>query len=233
MPESFEQIPYEHSIVPYDPQIFADNPEPRCPCLLLLDTSGSMAGRPISELNAGLQAFKQQIRVDELASKRVEVAVVTFGPVKCEADFQTAEFFEPPTLSAAGDTPMGAAIARALSMINERKSTYRNNGIEYYRPWIFMITDGSPTDSWRQAAEQVHKAEKNKQVQFFAVGVKGANFEILREISVRAPLLLDGLRFGDLFTWLSNSLGAISHSSLTEEVPLANPTAPHGWASVG
>ena len=32
---------------------FASNPEPRCPCILLLDVSGSMSGRPINELNTG------------------------------------------------------------------------------------------------------------------------------------------------------------------------------------
>jgi uncharacterized protein with von Willebrand factor type A (vWA) domain len=43
--------------VPFDASEFVDNPEPRCPCLLLLDTSASMAGRRINELNAGLETF--------------------------------------------------------------------------------------------------------------------------------------------------------------------------------
>jgi hypothetical protein len=57
----FEQIPFGAAE-------FADNPEPRCPCLLLLDTSVSMRGRPIDELNAGLIAFKddEQHRVHPL-----------------------------------------------------------------------------------------------------------------------------------------------------------------------
>jgi len=53
---------------------FADNPEPRCPCVLLLDTSGSMQGEPINALNNGLRAFKDDLIKDALASKRVEVA---------------------------------------------------------------------------------------------------------------------------------------------------------------
>ena len=44
---------------------FAENPEPRCPCVLLLDTSGSMNGAPIDELNAGLQAFQESMQQDE------------------------------------------------------------------------------------------------------------------------------------------------------------------------
>jgi len=54
-----------------------ENPEPRCACLLLLDTSGSMGGAPIRELNAGLQAFKEALSQDTLAMKRVEIAIVT------------------------------------------------------------------------------------------------------------------------------------------------------------
>jgi hypothetical protein len=58
---------------------FADNPEPRCPVVLVLDTSGSMAGAAIRELNEGLRAFGSALQGDRLASLRVEVAVVAFG----------------------------------------------------------------------------------------------------------------------------------------------------------
>ena len=60
---------------------FASNPEPRCPCILLLDVSGSMSGRPINELNAGLVTFRDELLADPLALKRVELGIVTFGPV--------------------------------------------------------------------------------------------------------------------------------------------------------
>jgi hypothetical protein len=63
---SFEQVPFGASAD------FADNPEPRCPCLLLLDTSGSMRGKPIDELNAGIRIFKDELSADPMASKRVE-----------------------------------------------------------------------------------------------------------------------------------------------------------------
>ncbi len=61
---------------------------------------------------------------------------------------------------------------------------------------------------------------------------KGANMDILRRISVREPLKLKALRFRDLFIWLSSSMKSVSHSMVDDEVPLANPTTPSGWASV-
>ena len=217
--------------VPFGNVEFAENPEPRCPCILLLDTSGSMGGTPISELNAGLVTYKDELAADAMASKRVEVAIVTFGPVAVVQDFCTSDQFNPPKLEASGDTPMGEAILKAIEMVTARKQTYHSNGISYYRPWIFMITDGAPTDNWQAAASRIKEGETAKGFNFYAVGVHDANFEILKQISVKAPLKLDGLRFRDLFQWLSSSQKSVSRSKAGESVPLVNPTAPDGWAT--
>lgn len=91
---------------PFDGTAFADNPENRCACLLLLDTSGSMSGEPIRQLNEGLKLFEQELKSDSLAAKRVEVAIVTFGPVTVQSDFTAAHQFFAPELTSGGNTPM-------------------------------------------------------------------------------------------------------------------------------
>jgi uncharacterized protein YegL len=212
---------------------FAENPEPRCPCVLLLDTSGSMQGEAINALNQGLQSFRNELIDNSLASRRVEVAIITFDShVNVVQDFVTADQFHPPMLTAQGLTTMGAGIHKALDLIQERKAQYRSNGVAYYRPWIFMITDGEPQgefdDVVTQASKRLQQDEASKRVAFFTVGVENANMNLLSQIAVRTPLHLKGLNFVEMFMWLSASMAAVSHSKVDEQVALP----PIGWGNV-
>ena len=208
---------------------FAENPEPRCPCILLLDTSSSMSGAPVAALNEGLKTFAANLASDELAARRVEVAVVTFDSgVTVVQDFITADQFQPPLLSASGGTDMASGIQKALDMLQARKTDYKANGITYYRPWVFMITDGAPNPGYEPAAQRIRLEEQSKRVAFFAVGVEGANIEKLSQIVVRAPLKLTGLNFTEMFVWLSSSMQRVSRSKEDEQVALP----PAGWGTV-
>lgn len=201
---------------------FVDNPEPRCAVVLLLDTSYSMAGQPISELNQGILTFEQEIKKDELASLRVEVSIITFGgQVSVVQPFVSVGNFEAPTLTVNGNTPMGEAIDKGLALLKERKATYRANDVDFYRPWLFLITDGEPTDAWEMAAERLKQEEARKGVLVFCIGVENANMQILRNFSNQTPpLKLKGLEFRPLFSWLSKSLSGVSGSRPGEQVGL-------------
>jgi len=245
--------------LPFADVALASNPEPRCPCVLLVDVSGSMAeivgeaGKDlgytvqqdgqtyravsggvtrIDKVNEGLRAYQTDLMSDSLAAQRVEVCVITFGTtVETVSPFVTAHDFAPPTLTANGETPLGAAIIRAIDAVAERKKQYKENGLHYYRPWIFLVTDGAPTDSWQAAADRVKDGEKNKQFAFFSVGVEGANFDILSQISVRKPLHLKGYSFKEMFVWLSQSQRSVSHSNPGQEDQV-KLSSPDGWASL-
>lgn len=189
---------------------FADNPEPRCPCVLLLDTSQSMAGEPIAALMRGLLVFHNELLAVPLARKRIEIAVISFGAdVRVVQDFVTVDRFQPPLLRAEGETPLCTAIVRGLDLVEQRKERYRLNGVPYSRPWLFLITDGMPQgdtlEMTRQAVQRIRAAEAASKAAFFAVGIEGANLKLLERISVRPPLKLEGLRFNEVFAWLSAS----------------------------
>jgi len=192
-----------------------------------------MQGAPIDALNQGLLSFKDELTKNSLASRRVEVSIVTFDSnINVVQDFVTADQFTPPILTAQGLTSMGAGIHKSLDLIQERKAQYRSNGVAYYRPWIFMITDGEPQgepdEIVEQASQRVQSDESNKRVAFFSVGVENANIARLSQLTVRTPLKLNGLNFVEMFVWLSASMSAVSHSKVDEQVALP----PIGWGSV-
>jgi len=219
-------------------QVEIGNPtQPHCATVLLLDTSGSMAGEKIAQLNDALKSFKEETLKDDLARKRVELAVLAFGgTVQLVQEFCSIEDFVPPVMSAHGGTPLGEAILKATDMIEERKQQYKQHGIDYYRPWLFLITDGAPTDmepgdaTWNQVVTRVHRGEAEKKFLFFAVAVEPADTGTLAQIApqTRQPVKLIGTEFAKLFDWLSKSQIKASSSKIGENVQLENPAAA-GW----
>jgi len=225
-----QQIPFFHSIQ------LADNPEPRCPCVLLLDTSSSMSGDAIEALNCGVRQFVQELSTDSLASRRVEVAIVTFGSsVQLVTDFTSPRNLIPPHFNADGATPMGEAVVRAYEVLESRKEEYRQAGLAYFRPWMFLLTDGEPTDAnskiWKEAVRLVHDGEARKRLLFFGVAVNEADQSILNTLCPpqRPSLKLKGLHFSELFGWLTASLKSASSSTPGGAISLPPTT---GWSSI-
>lgn len=217
--------------VAFDVMEFAENPEPRVPVVLLIDKSGSMNGNPIEELNNGMKVLWEELKADTLASKRAEISVIEFGPVRTSLEFATVSNSFAPTFEAGGVTPMGEAIVKGIASLQERKKQYSANGIAYYRPWLMLITDGAPTDDIEPAIEAIRRGEQESALSFFAIGVQGADMQALNRLNSakREALKLDGLNFKELFLWLSASVRSVSQSSLGEIVTLPSPM---GWTAV-
>ena len=248
---------------------FAENPEPRCPCVLVVDVSSSMEGDKIEQLNNGIAALARELKGDPLASLRTEVAIVTFaGIAEMAQGFVTADQFHPQRLNAdegilieedqfyaeplyigdslgqtlppdyvtedgrycynapfrlLGGTNTSEGINLALDEIEKRKRMYNDNGIDYFRPWLFLITDGEPTEhleTVNDAAKRLKDADSQKRVAAFSVGVEGANMDMLARISPRHPLMLKELDFSSMFVWLSQSMSRVSRSRTDDEITL-------------
>lgn len=211
--------------------------EQRCPVILLLDRSASMAwatrtGKvPIEELNKGLAVFKKAVQEDEILAMRVDVAIVTFGPVELCQNFVTIDRFMPPQLQASDVSPMGEAIEFAIDLAEKQKAFYREQVIPYYQPLIFMITDGQPGYGYKEGGQEaaLEKAllvsqrlksldngrGSKPKLTFFSIGVQGANMSILKQITpAKRPgeimdrvQKLNGLNFTELFQWIAQSVG--------------------------
>lgn len=212
-----------------------DNTEQRTPLVLVLDRSGSMSGKAIQELNEGLRLLERELKADSIASKRVRLLIVEFGAldqVDVAADWVDAMDFKAPKLHANGTTPTGQAIDVSLEQIEQEKSRFKQAGVSYTRPWLFLLSDGAPTDDWSGAAARCRAAESANKVAVFPVAVgEAADQDILGQFSSRggaAVKAMKGLRFQELFVWLSASMKAVSQSSPGGRVQLP---AADSWSS--
>jgi uncharacterized protein YegL len=222
---------------------YATNLSQRTPCILVLDASTSMETRDggstfrrIDLLNQGVAAFHEALQQDELAISRVQIACVNVGgptdPPELMMDWCDAGNFVPFTLRAGGNTPLGRGVRLALHAIEQQKGVLRSQGISYTRPWLFILTDGEPTDPpdvWRSAVEQARAAEQEKRAEIFPIGVGDANLVTLGELSTRPPIRSNNLKFRELFIWLSASLGQVARSRPGDQISLP-PVDP--WAGV-
>ncbi len=209
-----------------------DNPTPRCPVALVLDTSASMSGQPIDQLNAGIQLFLDEVKRDDLARWSVDLAVYTAGgSVDCIQPFigveQIAGFVP---LDASGGTPLGQATRMALDDLEARKRAYSDTGVPYYQPWLVMISDGAPGDTWEDAAQRAKALSAQRKLVSLPIGVQGADLEVLSQFSSKPAVALDGLKFRELFQWLSASMARVSASTSSDaSVQLSSMDS---WGSV-
>jgi uncharacterized protein YegL len=220
-------------LVLYDEEL-AENPTARIPVALVLDTSGSMTGAPINELNEGVTMFMKAILEDEVARYSAEISVVTFGDIVTnELDFGSIEKQTIPIFSAGGGTPMGEAVENALEMLKDRKNEYKKSGVDYFQPWMVLMTDAVPTDSIDRAVEMTCELVENKKLSIFPIGVGSeADMSILQKFSPnRSPLKLKGLKFKEFFQWLSASVTIITQSIPGEKIEL-DTEGIKGWADL-
>lgn len=208
------------------------NPSPRCACMLVLDTSGSMAGAPINELNAGLLDFVKAVQEDEVAACSVEIGVITAGSRVQELLPMTgaSQIDHVQPLSASGATPLGEAVRLALRRLDERKVEYKRNGIAYYQPWLVIISDGAPTDQWTDAAASARNLSQQRKLVSLPLGVNTADMSVLGQFSSKPPKHLAGLRFREFFEWLSASMSQVSASNSTS-AQVALPRT-NSWDSI-
>jgi uncharacterized protein YegL len=187
-------------------------------------------------LNDGIKALRDELHTDQIALARVQLAAIIVGGFKDEAtllmDWTDAGDFVPFELKAGSRTPLGAGILMALNEIKKQKGVLKDNGIPYYRPWMFVMTDGEPTDDaavWREACKKARESESEarKEVLIYPVGIGNAKLTTLSELSVTKPMHINGMKFREFFKWVSGSISVRVRSAPGQKIKLPGTD---GWA---
>lgn len=217
--------------------ILRDNRAERLACVVVVDGSLSMSkSGAIHELNEGLKIFEAALKDDDEAAVAVQVAILRMGDqdrVETLVDFVDAVDFEAPTVLASGSTPLGKAVDQAMAMIEQQKQRYRQHGITYKRPWLFVMTDGAPTDGpvYDEVAGRARAAQAEGRFSLFAVAIgPEAKLDQLARMTHRfEPVRLIEARFREMFVWLGASMSSASRPAAGQQLALPPPTS---WAVI-
>jgi uncharacterized protein YegL len=197
------------------------------PVYLMLDCSGSMSGDPIEAVRTGMKMIVDELKSDPMALQTVWLSVITFdSTAKQVVPLTEIESFIEPLIDAGGSTAMGDALTLLVNCIDKevRKSSPNQKGD--WKPLVFLLTDGEPTDNWHEPANKVKKLTAN----VIACGAGGnVNQNILKQIT-EIVMLLSTSQPNDIkafFKWVTQSIKVTSQSISSQgNTPINFPPPP-------
>jgi uncharacterized protein YegL len=185
----------------------------RLPVYLVLDCSGSMSGDPIQAVNQGVKALVAELNTDPFALETAHLSVITFeSTAKQVCPLTELPAFQPPNLVASGATQLGAALNLLAQSFDKEVQKASDTQKGDWKPLVFLMTDGMPTDNWKQAANEL-KQKKPANIIACAAGVH-ADEKVLKEVT-NSVVKLNDLQpdtLGAYFKWVSQSIKQTSQS---------------------
>ncbi|MBO4637789.1 MAG: VWA domain-containing protein [Clostridiales bacterium] len=216
---------------------FGNSTKRRLPICFCLDTSGSMMGNPIKQLNMGLNNFIASIKANDDTRSATDVAIITFGSsVEIVMQFGKIRDGLPEIQASTTLTPIGEGILTALELLNARKEGYKEMGIKYYQPWLVVITDGAPQGpnamaNMELAIKACNELEREDKLVIFNIGVgNSVDFDILKRLSIKReePISVSSGDFGKLFEFLGSSSSSVVSSGMSDDALYNINTEPEG-----
>ena len=200
-------------------------------CVLLVDTSYSMEGEAINNLNQAIRDFRQHLSADAMVQKCLDICIISFdSDARVVVPFTPISRLEPITLTVNGTTAMSKGIHLAIDTLKERNRFYNELGTPVYIPWIFMITDGMPDsnddiESARQRIELEETKGSQGKLRFLGLGVPGFDKKTLVELTRHQGanpriMELDNFNFAPILGWIADSMKVISVSRVGEKPAL-------------
>lgn len=162
--------------MPFNPADFVVEEPKSIPVLLLLDVSYSMSGDNIDTLNKAVNLMIDSFKKAETMETFIKLSIITFGSsVDLHTKLTEVSNISFSPLSVSGATPMGTALKMAKAMI-EDKDIFKGRD---YRPTIILLSDGAPTDNWREPLENFVTSGRTEKCDRMAVSIGGAGREAL------------------------------------------------------
>ncbi|HAI68330.1 MAG TPA: tellurium resistance protein TerY [Gammaproteobacteria bacterium] len=201
----------------------------RLPVYLLLDCSSSMTGQPIEQVRQGLRALLDDLSSEPMAIETVYLSVITFHSTAQQVTpLSELMLFKEPLISASGATALGSALRLLMDCLEKevRKNTAVQKGD--WKPLVFLMTDGMPTDAWESAADKLKK-QKSANLIAFAAGPNAdvANLKGITDIVLKSEELSPGA-LKAFFQWMSQSILQTGKSVqvMAQELPIDLPPPP-------
>jgi uncharacterized protein YegL len=166
-----------------------------------------MTGEPIEAVKNGMQTLVSALRTDPYALETAYLSVITFdSSAKQIVPLTELTSFQTPDIHASGATALGSALSLLANKIDSEvtKTTLETKGD--WKPLIFLMTDGGPTDNWQQGLTEFKK-RKVGIVVACAAG-QGADTNILKQITEVVVQLdtADSAAIKAFFKWVSASV---------------------------
>lgn len=213
------------------------------PFYLIVDVSSSMR-RDIPELTAAVEELIEAIRKDPVVEDLVMLSIITFGgDAHTIVPLDSPSDLKPPSFSAAGSTNYSAAFTEYHNSFERDRARLKAKGMKVYRPCVFFLTDGGPTDpNYAETFRSLFRYDPatksgNRAFPYFVpFGIRDAPESVIRELAYPnfGPIkgrwfLSRSNRIGDVLKAMAEVLGRTvisSGQSASQGLPQIVPPTP-------
>ncbi|UXY31074.1 vWA domain-containing protein [Streptomyces sp. HUAS TT20] len=154
------------------------------PFYMVCDESGSMAGTGVDAINSALPDLHHEISTNPSVADKTRFALIGFSTqasvLQPLADL--SELTQLPSLSAGGVTSFGAAFRLLKDTIDKDVAALKAEGHDVYRPVVFFLSDGIPTDDdWRTPLKDLNAFRYAPKI--IAFGISDADSATITEVA--------------------------------------------------